>query len=252
MLYTNTQRDNRNQQSGFSMVEFIVILSLFAIMASVVTFDFQRYRNTIDKSNLTGEIALAYRQMQVFGISSTNRVIGEEGFETDSDTVESLVNDDVANERSVYGVQLDFENQRLLLYQDYYYSEPGFTPGGTPEFYEPEHDRLVDALQIQGDNQILRVCLTDSPQEPSINSTNGSCIFPSGNGYDVSSEPFSVRFQRPFPDASFKAVAVSDSSYEAQIALFAIGSPEADPTDLQYIRIDSVGLIQITQPVFSE
>jgi Tfp pilus assembly protein FimT len=52
------------QQSGFTLVEFIVIMSIFAIMVGVVLFNFTSFRSRVTLDNLAHDIALSIRQVQ--------------------------------------------------------------------------------------------------------------------------------------------------------------------------------------------
>ncbi|MCD8494597.1 MAG: prepilin-type N-terminal cleavage/methylation domain-containing protein [Candidatus Pacebacteria bacterium] len=54
---------------GFTLIEFIVIMIIFSIMASVTLFNFTGFRNEIVLSNLAHDIALTIRQTQVGGAS---------------------------------------------------------------------------------------------------------------------------------------------------------------------------------------
>lgn len=56
---------------GFSLVEFIVIISIFAIMAGVALFNFGGFNSTVSLNNLAHDVALTIRQAQVYGISAT-------------------------------------------------------------------------------------------------------------------------------------------------------------------------------------
>ncbi len=55
---------------GFTLIEFIVIISIFAIVASIALFNFSGFNSNISLSNLTHDVALAVRSAQVYGISS--------------------------------------------------------------------------------------------------------------------------------------------------------------------------------------
>ncbi len=56
---------------AFSLVEFIVIISIFAIMAGIALFNFSGFNTTVSLNNLAHDIALTVRQAQVYGISAT-------------------------------------------------------------------------------------------------------------------------------------------------------------------------------------
>lgn len=66
--FLNTTLHNHQ---GFSLVEFIVIISIFAIMAGVALFNFGSFNSTVSLNNLAHDIALTIRQAQVYGISAT-------------------------------------------------------------------------------------------------------------------------------------------------------------------------------------
>lgn len=61
------------QHKAFSLVEFVVIISIFSIMAGVVIFNFNGFRNSVALDNLTHDIALSIRQAQVQGSSGDIR-----------------------------------------------------------------------------------------------------------------------------------------------------------------------------------
>lgn len=52
------------KQQGFTLVEFIVIMSIFAIMVGVVLFNFTTFRSRVTLDNLAHDIALSIRQVQ--------------------------------------------------------------------------------------------------------------------------------------------------------------------------------------------
>lgn len=53
-----------SHHSGFTLVEFIVIMSIFAIMVGVVLFNFTSFRSRVTLDNLAHDIALSIRQIQ--------------------------------------------------------------------------------------------------------------------------------------------------------------------------------------------
>ena len=54
----------RTTQSGFTLVEFIVIMSIFTVMVGVVLFNFNNFRSAVTLENLAHDIALSIRQVQ--------------------------------------------------------------------------------------------------------------------------------------------------------------------------------------------
>lgn len=57
------------REGGFTLIEFVVIMSIFAVMASVVLFNFSGFSSNISLSNLAHDVALSIRQAQVYGQS---------------------------------------------------------------------------------------------------------------------------------------------------------------------------------------
>jgi prepilin-type N-terminal cleavage/methylation domain-containing protein len=55
---------------GFTLIEFVVIISIFAIMAGVALVNFSGFRSNVGLNNLAHDIALTIRQAQVFGWST--------------------------------------------------------------------------------------------------------------------------------------------------------------------------------------
>ena len=59
-------------EKGFTLIEFVVIMSIFGIMASISLFNFSGFSSNISLSNLTHDVALVIRQAQVSGISNSS------------------------------------------------------------------------------------------------------------------------------------------------------------------------------------
>lgn len=57
-------RVNKITAKGFTLVEFIVIMGIFAIMVGVIIFNFNGFRSTVTLDNLAQDIALSVRQIQ--------------------------------------------------------------------------------------------------------------------------------------------------------------------------------------------
>lgn len=60
----------KNTTKGFTLVEFIVIMSIFAIMVGVALFNFVGFRSNVITENLAHDIAITLRNIQVGGGAS--------------------------------------------------------------------------------------------------------------------------------------------------------------------------------------
>lgn len=59
----------RNFQRGMTYVEFIVVLSIFAVMTSVVLFDYGAFQSKVDMKNLASDVALKIVEAQKASVS---------------------------------------------------------------------------------------------------------------------------------------------------------------------------------------
>lgn len=62
---------------AFTLVEFIVIISIFAIIATIALFNFGSFSSNVSLSNLAHDVALSIREAQVYGISATSGILPE-------------------------------------------------------------------------------------------------------------------------------------------------------------------------------
>jgi prepilin-type N-terminal cleavage/methylation domain-containing protein len=177
-------------QKGFTLIEFVVIISIFAIMAGVALVNFNGFKSNVSLNNLSHDIALTIRQAQVFGWATKtqngdNNGVGE---------VVQLGNNGAGDPiRFADGVYFSYDNgsyaKEFLLY-----SKNDSTLG-----YESyiSTDTVIDTIKIQGPNHISAIKYGDSKDDLIL--PNDRTI-PPGNG-DI--ESFSVAFSRPHPDALF-------------------------------------------------
>lgn len=122
--------------NGFTLVEFVVIIGIFAIMVGVIMSNFNGFKSVITLDNLAQDIALAIRQVQ-----------------TSAGASQSLDGPDQAYSRGIV-----------------------FTPdtngGYKPEFtlyetsningiYDPNYDRLLDTIKIQTTDKITDITYID-------------------------------------------------------------------------------------------
>lgn len=230
------QRISQSHTRGFSMVEFIVIVTIFGIMASVISFDFQSFKTSIDRSNLASDVGLIYRRMQVYGTSSSNRVIGGPGFDTDASAVASLVDADLIKEESQYAVQYIFERRTFLLYQEI---------ADNAYQYDEGVDIPIDLLELQGENTLLQLCYHPGGEIFTVNEKTGECEGSKG----VNEKFFTAVYTRPFPDASFSIPGESPGTPFS--VLLVIGTEETPPRERRYLYMDSAGMIQPVEPRWS-
>jgi prepilin-type N-terminal cleavage/methylation domain-containing protein len=59
----------KNKNSGFTLIEMAVVLSIFAIISSLVIFNYSDFRSSVSLDNLSQDIALSVRRAQSYATS---------------------------------------------------------------------------------------------------------------------------------------------------------------------------------------
>jgi Tfp pilus assembly protein FimT len=154
------QSEKQNQSTGFTLVEFIVIISIFAIIATVSLFNSGSFNRHTAMQNLTHDIALVIRQAQNYGMGSTAA-------------------DNDANNRYPIAVQFQRNTDdtqflsEMILFRDLDQNAE----------YDENNDMLLDRITFRSPSYISTI--TDG---------NGN------NACDGGDEILTVSFQRPLPD----------------------------------------------------
>ncbi len=212
---------------GFTLIEFVVIISIFAIMAAVALFNFQGFRSNVAVSNLSHDIALTLRQAQVFGWSS----------QTDTGTGTTLIPVVASNgtgtlQRYADGVYFPytnnaFENKFLL------YTKTDSTP--TNEMYVPgtspsTGDIINDTINIQGNVHIVDIRTGPDQATLSLDATHHST-----GGTPISSS-VSIAFSRPRPEAIFfNATGLDTNPMDQYIAIYIASTSNPDPLYIDHV-----------------
>jgi prepilin-type N-terminal cleavage/methylation domain-containing protein len=64
-------RHNIKRNKGFTYVELIVVLSIFAVLSAVAIFNYNKFQGKVDIKNLSSDIALKLVQAQKAAVSGT-------------------------------------------------------------------------------------------------------------------------------------------------------------------------------------
>lgn len=201
-------------QSGFSVVEMVVVLTIFAIMSGVSMFNYNDYRKKIEKTNVSQDIALSIRQAQVYGISSSDRTVGDEALDSSTHADELFSVIDITRDKSIRGVVIFPEEGKIILYEDL---DRNFE-------YNEDDDRVIDERSIVNNSiEIVGTHLCSSGEPECENLQTGQV--------DIS-------FKRPYPEAYIR--------YEGSNYAFATIVVSSDSDNDHYIKISSIGNIAVT------
>ena len=208
----------KNNEQGFTLIEFIVVLVIFSIMSGTSLFNYNEYRNNIETTNVAQDIALTIRQAQVYGISASDGFDSENVFANNNDNTINIIDD-----RSIRGFAINTESQEIILFEDL---NRNFS-------YEPDNDRVIDVRRILARNTNMSACLFASgdPVNP------GNCL--EEVTVNTSGDTMvSIAFQRPYPDAFIRF----DGSEYSHV-LIELKDNSENP--LRYIEVNPIGSISV-------
>ena len=208
----------KNNEQGFTLIEFIVVLVIFSIMSGTSLFNYIEYRNNIQTTNVAQDVALTIRQAQVYGISASDGFDSEDVFASNNDNTINIIDD-----RSIRGFAINTESQEIILFEDI---NRNFS-------YDPENDRVIDIRKIISENINISACLFSSEVSP----TPGNCseeVTVNTNGDTI----VSIAFERPYPDAF---IHFENTQYSHVL----IELKDNAGNNLRYIEVNPIGNISV-------
>jgi prepilin-type N-terminal cleavage/methylation domain-containing protein len=220
-FFSYLKKNNPYPHQGFTLIEFIVIISIFAIMASVALFNFTGFRSNVGQNNLAHDIALTIRQAQVFGWSTT------------TDGAQNVVSLDAAGDpvRFAEGVYIEYpfdQQKEFFLYRK--------SNAQATQDYTISDDK-VDTIKIAGPHRIVAVqsasrrddLLIDAQHHiPAMNPVGGS---------------LSIAFTRPRPEALF--FSGSSTLTDTYIGIYIAGDKDAPGTASHVVTVSRTGEIDV-------
>jgi prepilin-type N-terminal cleavage/methylation domain-containing protein len=198
----------KNTQTGFTVIEFIVVATIFAIMSTVATVNYGAHQRRLEQTNVAQDIALTIRQAQLYGISAGKSDFIDD-FNDEEDIEDYFENADIGDDPSSRGVSVDPEAKSITLFNDI--NNNGVYNAGT--------DTVIDVRAIVSDRiSEISICSGDS---------STSCTAIGAGNLDIV-------FTRPFPDAT-----IDDGESFGQITI------KADGQNDKYVQINAFGGIVV-------
>lgn len=154
----------KQKNKGFTLVEMLISVGIFTVMSGIILANYPEFRSRSALDGLASEVALVFRQAQIYGISVRR------------DSAQSF--------KGVYGVHVTLKvDKKIVIFSDI----------DSNYVYSPQSDIVVEEFTLNGGAKISALC-----SNPEVFSRQGmSC---KGNEIDTS---ITVFFERPNPDAIF-------------------------------------------------
>src|SRR3954470_23096081 len=64
-----TKTGIRRFNMGFTLIEVIIVISIFAIMSGILIANYRKFGGSLDITNLVYDVALSVREAQTYGIA---------------------------------------------------------------------------------------------------------------------------------------------------------------------------------------
>ena len=112
---------------GFSLVEMLVAVAIFAVISSILLANYPEFRSRAALDNTAHEVALVFREAQVYGISVRG----------------------AGNSFPVYGVHFNPDTPTKIII---------FTDTKSDKMYTPLDDQLLDTFTLTGGESITQAC----------------------------------------------------------------------------------------------
>lgn len=196
------------KKGGFSLVELLIVISIFTIVTTIALFDQGRLNSNVLLTNLAYDVALTVREAQSYGVGVKYSATG-------------------ANTAGGYGVYLSTANKEVIVvFHD-------VNANGVFDEADGPAEKTYQFLNQRG-NHIEELCGYDG----GTSWTAGSCLFLTTGKQALTD--MSITFKRPDPEANFKVDGGTDFSGPAYIVLMS-----QDKTNCRAVVVEASGQIRV-------
>jgi prepilin-type N-terminal cleavage/methylation domain-containing protein len=154
-MHKNTTRNKYNR--GMTLVELLVVLAIFIIVAGITIFDYGRFRSTVSLQNLSDDIALSVRRAQGYAI----------GVESSLNTFSNGYGIHLSNVKSA-DTSLSGTSKSFVIFADiadgkgdrnkFYDYDPSVTSLICNLTTLQTGNECLDFLSITSNDQIIKIC----------------------------------------------------------------------------------------------
>lgn len=224
LKYFHKNKKFINYQSGMTLVELLVVLAIFMIVAGLTIFDYGRFRSSVSLQNLADDIGLAVRSAQNYaiGVHSSQTSNFSSGYGIHFSTANPVATSVRAGSNKSFITFSDLNANKV-------YDYPALPPQSASSICNASTlisgDECTDMLNITSDDIIYSVCPTGQECTP-------------GNYVDIT-------FIRPNPDARVCIGIVGSSCSVPNSGSVDVRIKNNQSGDIKTITISSTGQISI-------
>lgn len=178
-----TSKTYKKLKKGFTVIEFIVVMSIFSVLSSVVLFNYNSFSRSTELSATVQDVALQIKEAQTSALNGRFPVLNPE----------LLQNIPTSSWQPAYG----------LLFS-------GEDPTTIPMFYDYNGNNLPDPMEVGAgaslEDFFCEKQATECLSYLTLNKGDyiGKIYADAGGLKGQCASSFSVVFRRPFPDANMR------------------------------------------------
>jgi prepilin-type N-terminal cleavage/methylation domain-containing protein len=161
-MNTSKKLKLKSKNLGFTFVELIIVLSIFAVLSGVVLFNFTDFSSNVKLQNLVQDVALQIRQAQLSG--SSGRMFPQVTIGNSTFIPPGLADGTI---KYAYGVHFDFDtditqNTQFIYFADFDPLDPGVFDGSSHcEVISYPNEECIDILSLPPEFVISEIEITD-------------------------------------------------------------------------------------------
>jgi prepilin-type N-terminal cleavage/methylation domain-containing protein len=175
----STFKSNSLKKRGFTIIELIVSVTIFALMTTLVVSKYGSFNQTILLTNLAYDVALTIRNAQTYGLNVKSRPTASSPYTTDSTAYQYA-----------YGVHFDKTTTIAASGNPYNRQMIFFSDIQDNQTYTPGQNEEIATYVLKGGSVIDGICV-----KKVTDTTSSACT--------ESVDSLSITYKRPDPDAIF-------------------------------------------------
>lgn len=196
----------KQKNKGFTLVEMLISVGIFTVMSGIILANYPEFRSRSALDNLTAQVAIVFREAQVYGISVREQT-------TSFDTG--------------YGVHIDLVTEKDGDKQLVIFADRNKNYIFDPEVSKTDGDTILETFRLNGGETITELCAP-------------SCVGETGTK-PAKIESVTAVFVRPNPDAYFSV----GNIYDQALPSISLKVSNRSGSYSRYVEVYTTGQISV-------